>query len=150
MFELFALVMLIVIATLLAWLSLRAWRTGNGLIKWAITSLAALSSAAVTLICLFVIVGLFKLHSRSALAPVAEIAGTSEQVQRGKAISEGFCSGCHSATGTLAGGLDIAGHLPMPIGSFMSSNLTPGGRVRRGALTSATGVTTRMKNAIRS
>ena len=59
MFELFALVMLIVIATLLAWLSLRAWRTGNGLIKWAITSLAALSSAAVTLICLFVIVGLF-------------------------------------------------------------------------------------------
>ena len=77
MFELFALVMLIVIATLLAWLSLRAWRTGNGLIKWAITSLAALSSAAVTLICLFVIVGLFKLHSRSAPAPVAEVAGTS-------------------------------------------------------------------------
>ena len=150
MFELFALVMLIVIATLLAWLSLRAWRTGNGLIKWAITSLAALSSAAVTLICLFVIVGLFKLHSRSAPAPVAEVAGTSEQVQRGTAISEGFCSGCHSATGTFAGGLDIAGHLPMPIGSFMSSNLTPGGRVRRGALTSATGVTTRMKNAIRS
>ena len=129
MFELFALVMLIVIATLLAWLSLRAWRTGNGLIKWAITSLAALSSAAVSLICLFVIVGLFKLHSRSALAPVAEIAGTHEQVRRGKAISEG--SGCHSANGTLTGGLDIAGHLPMPIGSFMSSNLTPVGRVSR-------------------
>ena len=131
MFELFALVMLIVIATLLAWLSLRAWRTGNGLIKWAITSLAALSSAAVTLICLFVIVGLFKLHSRSAPAPVAEVAGTPEQVQRGTAISEGFCSGCHSTTGTLTGGLDIAGHLAMPIGSFMSSNLTPGGRVSR-------------------
>ena len=69
MFELLALVMLIVIAALLAWLSLRAWLTRNGLIKWAITSLAALSSAAVTLICLFVIVGLFKLHSRVLRPP---------------------------------------------------------------------------------
>jgi len=131
MLELLALVMLIVIATLLAWLSLRAWLTGNGLIKWVITSLAALSSAAVTLICLFVIVGLFKLHSRSAPAPVTEGAGTLEQIQRGKAISDGFCSACHSKTGTLTGGLEVGEHFPMPIGSFVSSNLTPVGRVSR-------------------
>ncbi len=131
MFELLALVMLIMIATLLAWLSLRAWRTKNGLIKWGSTSLAALLSTAVTLISLTTIVGLFKLHSRSAPAPVTNVAGTPEQIQRGKAISDGFCSACHSKTGSLTGGLDIGEHFPMHIGSFVSSNLTPVGRVTR-------------------
>src|SRR5258705_637442 len=131
MFELLALVMLIMIATLLAWLSLRAWRTKNGIIKWGSTSLAALLSTAVTLISLTTIVGLFKLHSRSAPAPVTNVAGTPEQIQRGKAISDGFCSACHSKTGSLTGGLDIGEHFPMHIGSFVSSNLTPVGRVTR-------------------
>jgi mono/diheme cytochrome c family protein len=131
MFELLALVMLIIIATLLAWLSLRAWRTKNSLIKWGSTSLAALSSTAVTLISLITVVGLFKLHSRSAPAPVTRVAGTPEQIQRGKAISDGFCSACHSKTGTLTGGLDIGEHFPMPIGSFVSSNLTRAGRLSR-------------------
>ena len=131
MFELLALAMLITIAALLAWLSRRAWRTKNGFIKWGGTSLAALLSAAVTLLSLIMVVGLFKLHSRSAPAPVTEVAGTPEQIQRGKAISDGFCSACHSKTGTLTGGLDIAEHFPMPIGAFVSSNLTPVGRVSR-------------------
>jgi mono/diheme cytochrome c family protein len=131
MFELLALVMLITIATLLAWLSLHTWRTKNGLIKWGGTSLAALSSTAVTLISLIMIVGLFKLHSRSAPAPVTKVAGTLEQIQRGKAISDGFCSACHSKTGTLTGGLDIGEHFPVRIGSFVSSNLTPVGQVSR-------------------
>jgi len=131
MFELFSLVMLIIIATLLAWLSFRAWRTKNGPIKWGGTSLTALSSIAVTVISLVMIVGLFKLHSRSAPAPVTKVAGTPEQVQRGKAISDGFCSACHSKTGMLTGGLDIGEHFHMPIGSFVSSNLTPVGQVSR-------------------
>jgi mono/diheme cytochrome c family protein len=131
MFELLASAMLIIIATLLAWLSLRAWRTKNGLIKWCGTSLAALSSTAVTLISLIMVVGLFKLHSRSAAAPVTKVAGTPELIQRGKAISDGFCSACHSKTGTLTGGLDIGEHFPMPVGSFVSANLTPVGQVSR-------------------
>ena len=52
MFELFALAMLIIIAALLAWSGLRAWRAKNGFIKWGGTSLAALLSTAVTLISL--------------------------------------------------------------------------------------------------
>jgi hypothetical protein len=32
---------------------------------------------------------------------------------------------------TLTGGLDIGEHFPMPVGSFVSSNLTPAGRLRR-------------------
>jgi hypothetical protein len=69
MFELLALAMLIIIATLFAWLSLRAWRTKNGLIRWGGTSLAVLSSTVVTLMSLITMNGLFKLHSRSARPP---------------------------------------------------------------------------------
>jgi len=131
MFELFALAMLIIVATLLAWSGLRAWRAKNRFVKWGGASLAALLSTSVTLLSLILIVGLFKLHARSAPAPVTEVAGTPEQIQRGKAISDGFCSACHSKTGTLTGGLDIGEHFPMRIGSFVSANLTPAGPLSR-------------------
>jgi len=131
MFELFALATLMLIAALLAWWGLRAWRTKNGLVKWGGAGLAALLSTAATLISLISIVGLFKLHARSAPAPVTKVRGTTERIQRGKTISDGFCSACHSTTGTLTGGLDVGEHFPVPIGSFLSSNLTPAGRLSR-------------------
>jgi mono/diheme cytochrome c family protein len=53
------------------------------------------------------------------------------RIARGKAVADGFCSACHSRSGTLTGGLDIGEHFPMPVGSFVSSNLTPAGRLRR-------------------
>jgi mono/diheme cytochrome c family protein len=129
MFEFLAVATSIIIATLLAWFGVRAWRSNNGFIRWGGTSLAALLSAAVMLTSLIMIVGLFALHARTAPAPITEVAGTPEQIQRGKAISDSFCSGCHSKTGTLTGGLDIGKDFPMPIGSFVSSNLTPVGQV---------------------
>jgi mono/diheme cytochrome c family protein len=131
MSELLALASLTIIATLLAWSGLRAWRTKNSFMKWGGTSLVALLSTAVILLSLILIVGLFKLHARSAPAPITKVAGTPEQIQRGKAISDGFCSACHSKTGTLTGGLDIGEHFPVPIGSFVSSNLTPAGQLSR-------------------
>jgi mono/diheme cytochrome c family protein len=75
------------------------------------------------------LVGLIKLHARSAPALDLKVAGTPEQIVRGRAISDGFCSGCHSKTATLAGGLDVAEDLPVPIGSFVASNLTPAGQL---------------------
>ncbi|MGY4368673.1 mono/diheme cytochrome c family protein [Bradyrhizobium sp. LB1.3] len=131
MLELLTLAMLTIVATLLAWSGLRAWRAKNRFMKWGGTSLAALLSTAVTLLSLVMIVGPFKLHARSAPAPITKVAGTPEQIQRGKAISDGFCSACHSMTGTLTGGLDIGEHFPMPVGSFVSTNLTPAGRLSR-------------------
>jgi mono/diheme cytochrome c family protein len=125
------LAMLIATAALLAWSSLRAWRAKNGFLKWCGTSLAALLSTAVTSVSVIMIVGLVKLHARSAPAPDLRVVGTPEQIQRGQAISNGFCSGCHSKTGTLTGGLDIGDDFPVPIGSFVSSNLTPAGQLSR-------------------
>jgi mono/diheme cytochrome c family protein len=131
MFEFLALAASIIVATLLAWLGLRARRARNGFIKWGGTSVAALLSTAATLISLIMIVGLCRLHARTAPASTTKVAGTPEQIQRGKAISDGFCSACHSKTGTLTGGLDIGADFPMSIGSFVSANLTPAGQVGR-------------------
>jgi mono/diheme cytochrome c family protein len=129
--DLVALMTLIAAAALLAWSSFRASRAKNNFLKWGGAGLAALLSTAVTSASVIMIVGLFKLHARSAPAPDLKVAGTPEQIQRGQAISDGFCSACHSKTGTLTGGLNIGEHFPVPIGSFVSSNLTPAGRLSR-------------------
>jgi mono/diheme cytochrome c family protein len=131
MLDLFAVAMLIIIATLFAWSSLRAWRAKNPFMKWGGTGLAALSSAAVGLVSAIAIVGLFEIHARSAPALDLKVAGTPEQIERGRAISDGFCSACHSKTGTLTGGLNFGKDFPVPIGSFVSSNLTPAGQLSR-------------------
>jgi mono/diheme cytochrome c family protein len=122
---------LIIIGTLLVWSGLRAWRTKNHFIKWGGTGLAALLSTAISLVGVIAVVGLFKVHARSAPATELKVAGTAEQIRRGKAISDGFCSACHSKTGTLTGGLDIGEHFAVPIGSFVSANLTPAGQLSR-------------------
>jgi mono/diheme cytochrome c family protein len=121
--------MSITTAALLARTSLRIWKAENKLLKWSGTGLAAFFSAAVSLISVIMIVGLFKLYARSAPALDLKVAGTPEKIVRGQAISDGFCSGCHSKTGTLTGGLDVAQDLPVPIGSFVASNLTPAGQL---------------------
>jgi uncharacterized membrane protein YcjF (UPF0283 family) len=86
------LIMSITAAALLAWSSLRSWQAKNNFLKWGAAGLAALLSIAVSLAGVIMIAGLFKLHARSAPAPDLKVAGTSEQVQRGQAISDGFCS----------------------------------------------------------
>jgi mono/diheme cytochrome c family protein len=129
MLELFDGAAVVAAAATLVWLGLCAWRTKNRLIKWGGTGLAALASIAAVLICVISITGLFKLHARSAAAPELQVARTPEQVRRGKAIADSFCSGCHSSTGDLTGGLDIGRHFPVPIGSFITANLTPAGQL---------------------
>jgi mono/diheme cytochrome c family protein len=129
MLELFCVSLLVIVGTGLAWLSVCSWRTKNRSVKWGGSTLTALSSVAVILISVISIAGLFKLHARGAAVPELKVAGTLEQVRRGKAIADSFCSGCHSSD--LTGGLDIGGHFPVPIGSFITANLTPAGQLSR-------------------
>jgi mono/diheme cytochrome c family protein len=118
---------LIAVAGFLVWLGIRCWRRNNIVLKWAGTGLAAVLAAAVSLVGVLMIAGLFRLHVRSAGIPDIKVAGTSSQIQRGQAIADSFCGGCHSKTGPLTGGVDIGDDFPLPIGSFVSSNLTPAG-----------------------
>jgi mono/diheme cytochrome c family protein len=127
--EFLVLAALIAAAAQLAWLSMRARRAKNRFLRWIGAGSAAVLSASVALVSVIVIAGLFRLHARDARAPDLEVVTTPERIQRGKAIADGFCSGCHTKTGILTGGLDIGKHFPMPIGSFISSNLTPAGQL---------------------
>jgi mono/diheme cytochrome c family protein len=124
------LVILIAIAALLGWLGTRARRIRNSFLKWAGVSLAGLLAAVFALLSTVIAAGFYKEHSRSAPIPAVKVAGTSEQIQRGKAIADSFCAACHSKTGTLTGGMDVANDLPLPVGSFVSSNLTPSGQLK--------------------
>jgi hypothetical protein len=107
MLELLGPAMSITTAALLAQSSLRSWRAENKFLKWGGTVLSALFSGAVSLISVIMLVGLIKLHARSA--PVSEL----------------------KVAGTLTGGLDLAQDLPVPIGLFVASNLTPAGQLSR-------------------
>ena len=121
----------IAVASLLIWSGFRVWRAENRFLKWGGTGLAALLATVVALIGVVLMVGLFKLHARSAPLVTMTIAGTPEQIRRGKEISDSFCSGCHSKTGPLTGGNDVGQDLPVRIGFFVSANLTPAGPLSR-------------------
>jgi mono/diheme cytochrome c family protein len=116
---------------LLIWSGFRAWRSKNRFLKWSAAGLAALLSTLATVISVLLVVGLFKLHARTAPAVVLKISGTPELIQRGEEISNGFCSACHSKTGTLTGGKNLGDDFPVPVGAFVSSNLTPAGPLSR-------------------
>ena len=118
-------------ASLLIWSSFRAWRTENRFLKWGGAGLAAVLATVVGLIGVVLMLGLFKLHARTAPLVTMSVAGTPDQIRRGEEISNGFCSGCHSKTGPLTGGNNIGEDLPVPVGSFVSPNLTPAGPLSR-------------------
>jgi cytochrome c553 len=126
-----SLMILAATSALLGWSGIRAWRINNALLRWSAVSLAGLLAAAVSFLCVLTVVGLFRLHFRSAPVPTLEIAGTPEQIQRGQAIDNSFCSACHSNPGHLTVDMDISNDFPIPLGSFVSSNLTPAGQLGR-------------------
>lgn len=115
---------------ILVQMSIWAWRARIAALKWAGISIGVVLAAAFAASTSVMMVGLYRLNARSAPVPGLKIAGTHEQIQRGQAIADGFCASCHSKTGTLTGGSDIGKEFPVPIGSFVSSNLTPAGPLK--------------------
>src|SRR3954469_12760336 len=99
------LALLIATAALLVWASISAWRKRNPYLKWGGAGLVALLAVSVSLVAALAIAGLHKMHGRSAPVPELKVAGTPQQIQRGRAIVDGFCSACHSPSTPLAGGL---------------------------------------------
>jgi mono/diheme cytochrome c family protein len=125
-----ALMVLIAVTALLVWSGFRTLRVKRRVVRWggaallALLSVAALSASALTSR------GMIKQHSRSAPIPDIKVEAAPEFIARGKDISDGLCGACHSKTGTLTGGYDLAVELQVPIGSFVASNLTPAGSLK--------------------
>jgi mono/diheme cytochrome c family protein len=55
-----------------------------------------------------------------------QVAGTAEQVERGRALASLSCAGCHSIDKELplSGGENILADVPIPIGKATPPNLT--------------------------
>jgi mono/diheme cytochrome c family protein len=123
------LVILFLIAVMLAWSGVRAWRSKNHFLKWGGAGSACLLALVVSAAIVLVGGGLLKLNARTAPVPALKVAATPGQIQRGRAIADSFCGACHSRTGTLTGGVDIGEHFPIRVGSLVSSNLTPAGQL---------------------
>src|ERR1700751_1745211 len=104
------------LAAVLTYLCARAARSKRRFLKWGGATIAGLGAAAFALLGLVALMGIDRLQARRAPAPDLKVAGTPEEVQRGRAIAPAFCDPCHSSPGTLPGGRNMGEPLPMPLG----------------------------------
>jgi cytochrome c2 len=121
------LTVLIVGSVLLVWFGVRARHIGNQVAR--ITSMALLALLAIFALSssVLAIAGMIKATNRIAPVPYLHVEGTREQIRRGQAIADSFCGSCHSKFGPLTGGMDVGRELAVPVGSFVTSNLTSAG-----------------------
>src|SRR4029453_9276505 len=124
---------LLLVTGALGWLAVRAFRSRQGLVKWLGGGLALLLTLLVGLCSAVSLFGLVKLYApRGQPVQAIQVAGTPEQIARGEHLANAFCVECHSPTGELplTGGVDIGKGIPLPLGSFVSVNLTPAGPLK--------------------
>lgn len=113
--------------------TIRAWRIKNAFLKWGGMILSGLLTLVVALVSVVTLIGLIKVYTpRDVPVRDLQVEGTSEQIARGEHIAEAFCTSCHSTTGDLplTGGVDLGKDFPIPLGSFVSVNLTPAGSLK--------------------
>jgi mono/diheme cytochrome c family protein len=121
---------LVAVALLLIWLAFRAGRLRNAVLRWSGVVLASVLALGVAIVSTLTLAGMIRQQARSAPSVDLIVAATPERIARGKALADGFCSGCHAKSGQLTGGVDLGTHFPMRVGSFVASNLTPAGALQ--------------------
>jgi mono/diheme cytochrome c family protein len=129
------LVWLVVVAltVLLAWLVTRAWRAKNPLLKWVGVALAGLLTLVCGAVSVTAAIGLYRFYvPRGSPVAALQVAGTPAQIARGEHLATIECAQCHATNGQLplSGGLNVGQSVPIPIGDFISINLTPGGPLK--------------------
>jgi mono/diheme cytochrome c family protein len=121
---------LVTLVALFVWLARRAWRIRQPVARWALTILAALPALLFTLLVGFILYGYYQVYSpRSVPVPSTTVAATPQHLARGAHLALSICAPCHGTNGQLpmSGGRDIATDSPLPIGTLVPPNLTPGG-----------------------
>jgi cytochrome c553 len=117
-------------AILFGWLTVRAIRSKRFWVKIVGGIGAGLLTLFFGAITIVAGIGLLKMNTTTSIpVPNIKVEGTPEQIARGHYIASLGCVGCHGLQGQfpLAGGMDMSGEIPMPVGAIVSSNLTPGG-----------------------
>jgi mono/diheme cytochrome c family protein len=124
----FLLVVLVVMFGWLTWKAIKAKRLWVKIVGGLLAGALTLVLAAVTFIAGK---GLAVAYVPPAPAPELTIAGTPEQVARGEYLANIGCISCHGADGKgvlpLSGGMDLSKEVPVPVGTIIAANITPGG-----------------------
>jgi cytochrome c553 len=130
MLNIIVLAIILAAALFFVWLCSRLRRVARAFLRWPGMATSGLVALILVLICGAAGAGLYKEGSRSAPIPDLRVELTDDEVQRGQDIAAGFCGSCHSRIGTMTGGEDLGKHLPINLGSFISSNLTNAGALK--------------------
>jgi mono/diheme cytochrome c family protein len=111
-------------------LCIRTRKIGNRPLRLLGVSASVLVTVVPVLIAVLMEIGLVKQHLRSAPVPDLKMTATPGLIERGANIANALCSACHSESGPMQGGLDMGKEFPLPLGTFVSANLTPAGPLR--------------------
>ena len=129
MFDFVGVGVLVLLLVLLGFLTWRAWRARNGIVKWVGTIVAGLLALAVALVTGAALYGFAMLNrTHSNPAPQVKVAGSPAQIARGQKFAQ-ICIDCHSSNGQMPlAGQDFGAGGP-PVGTLYATNLTPGGEL---------------------
>ena len=131
MFDIAGVLILAVLIALFGFLTTRAWKLKNAILRWGGGIIAGLLTLISTAILVLALVGFTKLNERFS-NPIAnvQVAGTAAQIARGEQLAHG-CTNCHTAGGQLPlSGTSFIAKFPFPpLGTLYAPNLTPTGNI---------------------
>lgn len=133
--NLLILVILIGLTVLCTWLTRRAVQARSRWVKFGGAIAAGLITLTLVLVTSLGVIGMLRMYGRhDPPVPAGSVATRTPQLlERGQYLATISCAGCHSSNGDyqppLAGGMDMAAEIPLPIGSIIASNIAPDGQI---------------------
>jgi cytochrome c553 len=132
MFDFAGVLILVVLIALFGYLTARAWKLKNVILKWGGMILAGLLTITLTTLLVLGLIGFYKLNERHN-NPVAnvQVAGTPAQIARGEKLAN-ICVNCHTLNNQLPlSGVDfLTKFAGPPLGTLYAPNLTPSGNIQ--------------------
>jgi mono/diheme cytochrome c family protein len=130
--NLFLILLTFMLAMGLCWLTWRAQQSPHRLRRWLTLAAGGLLTGALALVAGVLAAGAYKAYvPRTTPVRPVTLAGTPEQIARGRYLADTFCASCHGQDGDLplTGGFDLGTDIPIPLGQYVAANLTPAGRI---------------------
>lgn len=122
--------LVVALACLFVWLTLRARRSTSPVRKWSGLAAGGFFSLIFLIVGVAGSRGLFMVYGpRGRPVRDVKVEATPERLARGQHIANTSCVGCHSLNGQLplSGGKNLSDEAGMPLGDLYTINLTPAG-----------------------
>jgi len=132
MFDIVGILILVVLIVVFSFLTTRAWKLKNALLKWAGVFISGLLTLIPIALLVLALIGFSKLNAHyDNPAASVQVAGTQAQIARGEQLAH-ICSNCHSPGNELPlSGSNFGVKFDMPpMGALYAPNLTPSGNIQ--------------------